>query len=57
MPCGCEVENQYLPLNGGDRRVECNHAVYTVHGKKVYTTEFSITSRKAKKDGEGVPEQ
>jgi hypothetical protein len=34
LECGCVINSQYLPLQGGDRYVTCNHGhTYIIRGK------------------------
>lgn len=58
MPCGCTVNTQYLPLNGGQRRFECQHDVYMITGVKRTLTEFKVHSEKELKElGKRLTEQ
>jgi hypothetical protein len=57
MPCGCVVGDQYLPLQGGERAINCQHAEYIVAGKRVTGMKFTIVSMKEKEEeDEGVTE-
>lgn len=47
LPCGCTIEDQYLPLQGGERYVECDHAAYVITGTRTTTTRF--TSRQVER--------
>jgi hypothetical protein len=42
LPCHCEIDDQYLPLNGGERMVRCPHAGYIVKGTRRTIVEFEI---------------
>jgi len=44
MPCGCIIGDQYLPLQGGERSVQCPHAEYIIAGKRVSAMRFSIVA-------------
>jgi len=41
LSCGCEIEPQYLPLQGGERHVTCNHGKkWIVEAERVMETKF-----------------
>lgn len=46
LPCGCDIESQYLPLTGGERKVTCEHDEYVVVAKRQTVTTFKIYSLK-----------
>lgn len=41
LPCGCQVEPQYLPLQGGERHLTCLHGKkWIVEAERIMETRF-----------------
>lgn len=53
LTCGCKIEPQYLPINGGERFLICEHGhEHVIAGIRKVVTEFRVRTREKKVEDE-----